>query len=50
MLTLQAATGADLCETLERAVKTTDRLVLLEVLVDHHDVPDLLEQRVEAQK
>lgn len=50
VLTLQAATGADLCETLERAVKTTDRLVLLEVLVDRHDVPDLLEQRVEAQK
>lgn len=50
MLTLQAATGADLCEALERAVKTTDRLVLLEVLVDRHDVPDLLEERVEAQK
>lgn len=50
VLTLQAATGADLCETLERAVKTTDCLVLLEVLVDRHDVPDLLEQRVESQK
>lgn len=50
VLTLQAATGADLCEALERAVKTTDRMVLLEVLVDRHDVPDLLEERVEAQK
>ncbi len=50
MLMFQAATGADLCEALERAVKTSDRMVLLEVLVDRHDVPDLLEERVEAQK
>lgn len=50
VLTRRAATGSDLCDALERAVKTTNRLVILEVLVDSHDVPDLLEKRVEAQK
>lgn len=50
VLTLRATTGEELGKALESAVKTTDRMVILEVLVDSHDVPDLLEKRVEAQK
>lgn len=50
VLILRAETGQELREALEQATATTDRLVLLEVLLAPHDAPDLLADRVEAQK
>ncbi len=47
-LCLRAETAGELKETLKKANETTDKLVLLEVMTDKHDVPDLLQEVSDA--
>ena len=41
-LSIKAETAGELKSALKKAVKTTDKLVMLEVIADKHDVPPLL--------
>ncbi len=41
-LSLKAATAGELKEALNTAMATTDKLIMLEVMTDKHDIPPML--------